>query len=77
MCIRDSGKHVVGAGYGWCGRGIAMRAKGFGASVIVTEVDPVKALEAMMDGFSVMPMEQAAQIGDLFITCLLYTSRCV
>ena len=63
-----AGKHVVVAGYGWCGRGIAMRAKGFGANVIVTEVNPVKALEAMMDGFSVMPMEQAAETGDLFIT---------
>ena len=63
-----AGKHVVVAGYGWCGRGIAMRAKGFGASVIVTEVDPVKALEAMMDGFAVMPMAEAAKLGDLFIT---------
>jgi adenosylhomocysteinase len=63
-----SGKHVVVAGYGWCGRGIAMRAKGYGARVIVCEVDPVKALEAMMDGFKVMPMEQAAEIGDMFVT---------
>ncbi|MBR6951055.1 MAG: adenosylhomocysteinase [Oscillospiraceae bacterium] len=63
-----AGKNVVVAGYGWCGRGICMRAKGFGARVIVCEVDPVKALEAMMDGFSVMPMEQAAAIGDLFVT---------
>jgi len=59
---------VVVAGYGWCGRGVAMRAKGMGARVIVTEVDPVKALEAMMDGFAVMPMEEAAKLGDLFVT---------
>ena len=63
-----AGKNVVIAGYGWCGKGIAMRAKGFGAKVIVTEVDPVKALEALMDGFNVMPMDDAAAIGDLFIT---------
>ncbi len=63
-----AGKNVVVAGYGWCGKGVAMRAKGFGAKVIVTEVDPVKALEAMMDGFSVMTMDEAAKIGDLFIT---------
>lgn len=63
-----AGKIVVIAGYGWCGRGVAMRAKGFGARVIVTEIDPVKALEAMMDGFEVMNMNQAAQLGDLFIT---------
>ncbi len=63
-----AGKTVVVAGYGWCGRGIAMRAKGFGAKVIVTEVDPVKALEAMMDGFQVMPMAEAARRGDLFVT---------
>jgi len=63
-----AGKSVVIAGYGWCGKGIAMRAKGFGAKVIITEIDPVKALEAMMDGFEVMPMEDAAKIGDLFIT---------
>ncbi|MDR2616144.1 MAG: adenosylhomocysteinase [Oscillospiraceae bacterium] len=63
-----AGKNVVVAGYGWCGKGIAMRAKGFGARVIVTEIDPVKALEAMMDGFSVMKMERAAELGDLFIT---------
>ncbi|MCL2078644.1 MAG: adenosylhomocysteinase [Oscillospiraceae bacterium] len=63
-----AGKDVVIAGYGWCGKGIAMRAKGFGARVIVTEIDPVKALEAMMDGFDVMPMDEAAGIGDLFIT---------
>ena len=63
-----AGKNVVVAGYGWCGKGIAMRAKGFGAKVIVTEIDPVKALEAMMDGFTVMPMDEAAKLGDLFIT---------
>ena len=63
-----AGKQVVIAGYGWCGKGIAMRARGFGARVIITEIDPVKALEAMMDGFEVMPMAQAAALGDLFIT---------
>ena len=63
-----AGLHVVIAGYGWCGRGIAMRAKGMGADVIVTEIDPVKAIEAVMDGFRVMPMEQAALIGDFFVT---------
>ncbi len=63
-----AGKNVVIAGYGWCGKGIAMRGRGFGARVIVTEIDPVKALEAMMDGFDVMPMSEAAKIGDLFIT---------
>jgi adenosylhomocysteinase len=63
-----AGKNVVIAGYGWCGKGISMRARGFGARVIVTEIDPVKALEAMMDGFDVMPMAQAAKLGDLFIT---------
>src|SRR5207248_3235986 len=60
-----AGKKVVVAGYGWCGRGVAMRAKGHGASVIVTEIDPMKAMEAAMDGFSVMPMSEAAAIGDL------------
>ena len=63
-----AGKIVVVAGYGWCGKGLAMRAKGMGAQVVVTEIDPVKALEAAMDGFSVMPMEQAARVGDLFVT---------
>ena len=63
-----AGKNVVIAGYGWCGKGIAMRAKGFGAKVIVTEVDPNRALEAMMDGFEVMTMDEAASLGDLFIT---------
>ena len=63
-----AGKQVVVAGYGWCGKGVAMRAKGMGAEVIVTEVDPVKALEAVMDGFKVMPMRQAAVLGDIFVT---------
>ncbi len=63
-----AGKCVVVAGYGWCGRGVAMRAKGLGARVIVTEVDPVKAIEAVMDGFSVMPMLEAAALGDIFVT---------
>ncbi len=63
-----AGKNVVVAGYGWCGKGVAMRAKGLGAKVIVTEVDPVKAIEAVMDGFEVMPMNAAAKIGDFFIT---------
>lgn len=63
-----AGKTVVVAGYGWCGKGVAMRAKGLGAHVIVTEIDPVKAIEAVMDGFSVMKMEDAAPLGDLFIT---------
>jgi adenosylhomocysteinase len=63
-----AGSAVVVAGYGWCGRGVATRARGAGANVIVTEVDPVKALEAAMDGFRVMPMAEAAPIGDLFVT---------
>ena len=63
-----AGKYVVVAGYGWCGRGVAMRAKGLGAKVIVTEIDPIKAIEAVMDGFDVMPMNEAAKIGDFFIT---------
>ena len=63
-----AGKVLVVAGYGWCSRGIAMRAKGLGANVIVTEVDPLRALEAVMDGFRVMPMLEAAPIGDIFIT---------
>ena len=61
-------KNVVVAGYGWCGKGVAMRAKGLGASVIVTEIDPVRAMEAVMDGFKVMTMDDAAPLGDLFIT---------
>ncbi|MBD2233495.1 adenosylhomocysteinase [Phormidium tenue] len=63
-----AGKTVVVAGYGWCGKGTAMRAKGMGANVVVTEIDPVRAIEAVMDGFRVMPMAKAAQVGDLFIT---------
>ncbi len=63
-----AGKKFVVAGYGWCGRGIAMRAKGFGANVIVVEVDPLKALEALLDGFQVMSMDEAAPIGDIFVT---------
>ncbi len=63
-----AGKNVVVAGYGWCGKGVAMRAKGLGASVIVTEIDPIKAMEAVMDGFKVMKMTEAAKIGDFFIT---------
>jgi adenosylhomocysteinase len=63
-----AGKKVVVAGYGWCGRGFAMRARGMGAIVIVTEIDAVKALEAAMDGFGVMPMAQAAKVGELFVT---------
>ena len=63
-----AGRKFVVAGYGWCGRGVAMRAKGMGAHVIVTEVDPLRALEAAMDGFEVLPMERAAEIGDLFVT---------
>ena len=63
-----AGKTVVIAGYGWCSRGIAMRAKGLGANIIITEIDPLKALEAVMDGFRVMPMIEAAPLGDFFIT---------
>jgi adenosylhomocysteinase len=63
-----AGKNFVVAGYGWCGRGLAMRARGMGASVIVTEVDPLPALEAVMDGFRVLPMAEAARIGDIFVT---------
>ena len=63
-----AGKTVVIAGYGWCGKGIAMRMKGMGGVVVVTEIDPVKAIEAVMDGFTVMPMDKAAEIGDVFIT---------
>ena len=63
-----AGKRVVAAGYGWCGRGFAMRARGMGAIVIVTEVDAIKALEAAMDGFEVMPMAKAAKVGELFVT---------
>lgn len=63
-----AGKTVVVAGYGWCGKGVAMRARGLGSNVIVTEIDPTKAIEAVMDGFRVMPMAEAAPQGDLFIT---------
>lgn len=63
-----AGKTVVIAGYGWCGKGGAMRAKGLGANVVITEVDPIKAIEAVFDGFRVMPMEDAAKIGDIFLT---------
>ncbi|KAA0006197.1 MAG: adenosylhomocysteinase [Thermoplasmata archaeon] len=63
-----AGKTFVVCGYGWCGKGVSMRARGMGANVIVTEVDPVRALEAVMDGFQVMPIEQAASIGDIFVT---------
>ena len=62
------GKTVVVAGYGWCGKGVAMRAKGLGANVIVTEIDPIKAIEAVFDGFNVMPMQEAAKHGDIFVT---------
>lgn len=63
-----AGKVLVVAGYGWCSRGIAMRARGLGANVVVTEIDPLKALEAVMDGYRVMPMLEAAKIGDIFVT---------
>ncbi|MEK7868453.1 MAG: adenosylhomocysteinase [Candidatus Omnitrophota bacterium] len=66
--ILIAGKIVVVLGYGWCGRGFAMRARGMGANVIITEVDPTKALEAIMDGYSVMPMKEAAKKGDLFVS---------
>ena len=63
-----AGKTIVIAGYGWCGRGVAMRAKGMGANVVVTEINPLKSIEAVFDGFQVMPMSKAASIGDIFIT---------
>ena len=63
-----AGKIAVVAGYGWCGKGVAMRAKALGARVIITEIDPIKAIEAVMDGFDVMPMHEAAKVGDFFIT---------
>lgn len=63
-----AGKTVVVAGYGWCGKGVAMRAKGLGANVIVTEIDPIKGIEAVFDGFCVMPMREAAKYGDFFVT---------
>src|SRR6202795_983936 len=63
-----AGLNVVIAGYGWCGKGVSMRARGLGAHVIVTEIDPTKAIEAALDGFRVMTMDEAAAIGDVFIT---------
>jgi adenosylhomocysteinase len=63
-----AGKNIVVAGYGWCGKGTAQRARGMGANVIVTEIDPIRAIEAVMDGFRVMPMDEAATVGDIFIT---------
>jgi adenosylhomocysteinase len=63
-----AGKKVIVCGYGWCGRGVALRARGMGAHIIVTEVDPLKAIEAVMDGYQVMPMSEAARVGDIFIT---------
>ena len=66
--ILIAGRTMVIAGYGWCGRGLAQRARGMGAHVIVTEIDPVRALEAVMDGYQIMPMMEAAEVGDLFVT---------
>jgi adenosylhomocysteinase len=63
-----AGRKVVVCGYGWCGKGVALRARGLGSRVIVTEVDPIRALEAVMDGFDVMPIAKAAAVGDIFIT---------
>ncbi len=63
-----AGKTIVVAGYGWCGKGVSMRARGMGANVVVTEINPIKAVEAVMDGFRVMPMDAASSIGDIFIT---------
>ena len=63
-----SGKTVVVSGFGWCGRGVAMRARGLGANVIITEVEPVRALEAALEGYRVMPMKEAAALGDIFVT---------
>jgi adenosylhomocysteinase len=63
-----AGLHVVVCGYGWCGRGVAMRAKGLGSDVIITEINPTRALEAVMDGFRVMPLAEAAKVGDVFVT---------
>ena len=74
MNLLMSSKRVVIVGYGWVGRGVASRCSGMGSKVIVTEIDPVKALEAHMDGFEVMPMAQAAKIGDIFVTCTGMTS---
>ncbi len=69
-----AGSKVVIAGYGWCGRGLAARARGMGANVIITEIDPLKALEAVMEGFTVMPMDEAASVGDIFVTVTGNTS---
>lgn len=74
MNLLMASKRVVVIGYGWVGRGVASRFQGMGSKVIVTEIDPVKALEAHMDGFEVMPMSQAAKIGDMFVTCTGMTS---
>ena len=63
-----AGRNVVVCGYGWCGKGVALRARGMGSHVIVTEIDPIRALEAAMDGFQVMPIAEAAKVGDIFIT---------
>ena len=63
-----AGKNLVVVGYGWCGKGVAMRARGMGANVIITEIDPIKAIEAVMDGFRVMPMVEACKLGDFFVT---------
>jgi adenosylhomocysteinase len=64
-----AGKNVVVAGYGWVGKGVAMRAKGLGAKVFVTEINPIKAIEAYMDGFTVLSMEEACGVGEIFVTC--------
>jgi adenosylhomocysteinase len=69
MNLLFASKRVVVVGYGWVGKGVAARCHGMGSKIIVTEVDPIKALEAHMDGFEVMPMNQAARLGDIFITC--------
>jgi adenosylhomocysteinase len=69
-----AGRKLVVCGYGWCGKGVAMRARGLGSNIIVTEVDPIRALEAAMDGFSVMPLMEAAAVGDIFITVTGNTS---
>ncbi|MDP3781049.1 MAG: adenosylhomocysteinase, partial [Nitrosopumilaceae archaeon] len=74
MNLLFASKRVVVVGYGWVGKGVAARCHGMGSKIIVTEVDPIKALEAHMDGFEVMPMAQAAKIGDIFVTCTGMTS---
>src|SRR5207237_3064226 len=63
-----AGRTLVVVGYGWCGKGVALRARGMGANVVVTEINPIKAVEAVMDGFRVMPMAEAAPLGDIFVT---------